>query len=114
MWTNINRFATAGLVALTIAGTTIATTSQAEARNNFGRGLAARHCRDDHRRALIAGARHPGYAYGPAYYAPAYGPPTYAAPVYGPPVVYQPVYPRCHIAWRQNAWGDMYRVRVCD
>ncbi|ANV23100.1 hypothetical protein [Agrobacterium pusense] len=99
MWTNINRFATAGLVALTIAGTTIATTSQAEARNNFGRGLAAGIAGTIIGGALIAGARHPGYAYGPAYYAPAYGP---------------PVYPRCHVAWRQNAWGDMYRVRVCD
>ncbi|MDR6189779.1 hypothetical protein QE372_002047 [Agrobacterium pusense] len=104
MWTNINRFATAGLVALTIAGTTIATTSQAEARNNFGRGLAAGIAGTIIGGALIAGARHPGYAYGPAYYAPAYG----------PPVVYEPVYPRCHVAWRQNAWGDMYRVRVCD
>ncbi|MDA5243064.1 hypothetical protein EXN32_12615 [Agrobacterium tumefaciens] len=114
MWTNINRFATAGLVTLTIAGTTIATTSQAEARNNFGRGLAAGLAGTIIGGALIAGARHPGYAYGPAYYAPAYGPPVYAAPAYGPPVVYQPAYPRCHVAWRQNAWGDMYRVKVCD
>ncbi|WP_333898749.1 hypothetical protein [Agrobacterium pusense] len=114
MWTNINRFATAGLVALTIAGTTIATTSQAEARNNFGRGLSAGIAGTIIGGALIAGARHPGYAYGPAYYAPAYGAPVYAAPAYGPPVVYEPVYPRCHVAWRQNAWGDMYRVRVCD
>lgn len=109
MWTNINRFATAGLVALTIAGTTIATTSQAEARNNFGRGLAAGIAGTIIGGALIAGARHPGYAYGPAYYAPAY-----ATPAYGPPDVYEPVYPRCHVAWRQNAWGDMYRVRVCN
>ncbi|MDP9733457.1 UNVERIFIED_ORG: hypothetical protein QE448_003532 [Rhizobium sp. SORGH_AS285] len=69
MWTNINRFATAGLVALTIAGTTIATTSQAEARDNFGRGLAAGIAGTIIGGALIAGARHPGYAYGPAYYA---------------------------------------------
>ncbi|EKJ95362.1 hypothetical protein C241_13352 [Bradyrhizobium lupini HPC(L)] len=59
MWTNINRFATAGLVALTIAGTTIATTSQAEARNNFGRGLAAGIAGTIIGGALIAGARHP-------------------------------------------------------
>lgn len=75
MWTNINRFATAGLVALTIAGTTIATTSQAEARNNFGRGLAAGIASTIIGGALIAGARHPGYAYAPAY-GPAYGPPS--------------------------------------
>ncbi|KJF66434.1 hypothetical protein [Rhizobium nepotum] len=119
MWTNINRFVTAGLVALTVAGTTIATTSQAEARNNFGRGLAAGIAGTIVGGALIAGARSPGYAYGPPAYAYgpppayAYGPPVYAQPVYGPRVVYEPVYPRCHMAWRQDGWGDMYRTRVC-
>jgi len=29
-------------------------------------------------------------------------------------VIYQPAYPRCHVVWRQNGWGDMYRARVCD
>ena len=109
MWTSMNRFVTAGLVALTIAGTTIATTSQAEARDNFGRGLAAGIAGTLVGGVLIAGASHHGYApyAGPAY-APAY------EPVYGPPVVYQPVYPSCHVVWKQNAWGDMYRARVCN
>ena len=106
MWTLKNRFVTAGLVALTIAGTTIATTSQAEARNNFGRGLAAG----------IAGTLVGGALLSAAHDRPVYGTPVYAEPTYygPPPVVYEPVYPRCHIAWRQDGFGDMYRVRVCD
>ncbi|KQM34740.1 MULTISPECIES: hypothetical protein [Agrobacterium] len=106
MWTLKNRFVTAGLVALTIAGTTIATTSQAEARNNFGRGLAAG----------IAGTLVGGALLSAAHDRPVYGTPVYAEPTYygPPPVVYEPVYPRCHVAWRQDGFGDMYRVRVCD
>jgi len=106
MWTLKNRFVTAGLVALTIAGTTIATTSQAEARNNFGRGLAAG----------IAGTLVGGALLSAAHDRPVYGTPVYAQPTYygPPPVVYEPVYPRCHVAWRQDGFGDMYRVRVCD
>lgn len=106
MWTLKNRFVTAGLVALTIAGTTIATTSQAEARNNFGRGLAAG----------IAGTLVGGALLSAAHNRPVYGTPVYAEPTYygPPPVVYEPVYPRCHVAWRQDGFGDMYRVRVCD
>jgi len=106
MWTLKNRFVTAGLVALTIAGTTIATTSQAEARNNFGRGLAVG----------IAGTLVGGALLSAAHDRPVYGTPVYAEPTYygPPPVVYEPVYPRCHVAWRQDGFGDMYRVRVCD
>ncbi len=105
MWTSINRFVTAGLVALTIAGTTIATTSQAEARNNFGRGLAAGIAGTIVGGALIEGATRPAYA------APVYGPPVYYAPR---PVYYEPVYPRCHTVWREDGYGDMYRARVCN
>ncbi|OHV84467.1 hypothetical protein [Rhizobium sp. LCM 4573] len=100
MWTNSRKLVTTGLVALTIAGTTIATASQAEAHNNFGRGLAAGIAGTIVGGALIAGAARPAYA-GPVYEAPAYEP------------VYRP-YPACHVVWRQNAWGDMYRARVCD
>ncbi len=108
MWTNISRFVTAGLVALTIAGTTIATTTQAEARNNFGRGLAAGIAGTVVGGALLAGASHNYYG-PPAYgYAPVYGPPAY-----GPPVAYETVYPRCHMEWHQDGWGNMYRARVC-
>ncbi|SIQ34390.1 hypothetical protein SAMN05880582_1011542 [Rhizobium sp. RU20A] len=100
MWINRNSFVTAGLVVLTIAGTTIAATGQAEARNNFGRGLAAGIAGTILGGALIAGASQPAYA------AP--------RPVYGPPVVYEPAYPVCHVVWRQDGYGDMYRARVCN
>ncbi|WP_337267675.1 hypothetical protein [Oryzifoliimicrobium ureilyticus] len=107
MWTTTRKFITTGLVALTIAGTTIATASQAEAHNNFGRGLAAGIAGAVVGGALIAGATsHPVYA------APVYGGPVYAGPVAYPPV-YERVYPACHTEWHQNAWGDMYRTRVC-
>ncbi|WP_296081167.1 hypothetical protein [uncultured Agrobacterium sp.] len=106
MWTFKNRFVTAGLVALTIAGTTIATTSQAEARNNFGRGFAAGIAG-----TLVGGALLSAAHDRPVYTTPVYAEPTYYGP---PPVVYEPVYPHCHIAWRQDGFGDMYRVRVCN
>lgn len=109
MLTTMNRFVTSGLVALTIAGTTIATASQAEAHNNFGRGLLAGIAGTVVGGALINSASH-HYNSGPVYAAT----PVYSQPVYGPPVVYQPVYPRCHVAWRQDGYGDMYRARVCD
>jgi hypothetical protein len=111
MWTTANKFVTAGLVALTIAGTTVATASQAEAHNNFGRGLAVGVAGAVIGGALIAGATH----------APAYGPPTYVAAPYGPPPAryYGPppvaaYYPSCHVVWRQDRWGDMYRTSVCN
>ncbi|KKX30276.1 hypothetical protein [Rhizobium sp. LC145] len=100
MWTNTRKLVTTGLVALTIAGTTIATASQAEAHNNFGRGLAAGIAGTIVGGALIAGAARPAYAG-----------PVYEAPIYEP--VYR-AYPACRVIWRQNAWGDMYRARVCD
>lgn len=104
MWTNTRKLVTTGLVALTIAGTTIATASQAEAHNNFGRGLAAGIAGTIVGGALIAGAARPAYA-GPVYEAPVYEP-VYPAAVRA--------YPACRVVWRQNAWGDMYRARVCD
>ncbi|WP_234794667.1 hypothetical protein [Xaviernesmea oryzae] len=100
---------TTGLVALTIAGTTIATASQAEAHNNFGRGLAAGIAGTLIGGALVASASHPAYA-APVYAAPTY--PAYAVPAYAPEVVVsQPV---CRVVWHQDGWGDMYRTRQCD
>lgn len=94
-----------GIVALTLASTALATTSGAEAHNNFGSGLAAGIAGTVIGGALIAGAeRHP-----------VYGAPPYAAPVYLPnyPTVVQ-TYASCQVVWKQNAWGDRYRARVCD
>ncbi|SCB10665.1 hypothetical protein [Rhizobium hainanense] len=105
MRTTMRTLAITGLVALTIAGTTIATASQAEAHNNFGRSVAAGIAGAVIGGALVAGATIP-----PAYPAPMYAGPAYA-PGYLPPA---PYYSRCHVVWHQNAWGDMYRARVCD
>jgi hypothetical protein len=104
------QFVTTGLVALTIAGTALATASQAEAHNNFGRGLAAGIAGAVVGGTLLAGAAH-AHAYGPPEYVPApYGPPAYAYRP-GPVVSY---YPSCHVVRHQDAWGDMYRTRVCN
>lgn len=110
MTTRLHTFVTTGLVALTIAGSAFATASQAEARNNFGRGLVAG----------IAGAVIGGALLANGHHASGYGPPAYAVVPYGPPPtpygapVYTSHYPACHVVWRQDAWGDMYRARVCD
>jgi hypothetical protein len=103
MLTRTRTFVTTGLVALTIAGTALATASQAEARNNFGRGLAAGIAGAVIGGALIAGASH----------ASVYGAPAYAPVPYGPPPA-AAYYPSCHVVWHQDRWGDMYRSRVCD
>ncbi|HEV7248789.1 MAG TPA: hypothetical protein VGN93_17565 [Shinella sp.] len=87
-----------GLIALTMAGTTLATTSQAEAHNRFLPGLATGIIGG----ALVADALQPRY----------YAPPIYR-PVYRPYVVVND-YPTCHVVWRHNAWGDQYRARVCS
>jgi hypothetical protein len=104
------QFVTTGLVALTIAGTALATASQAEARNNFGRGLAAGLAGAVVGGTLLAGAAHAHGYNAPAYVPSPYGPPPYAY-TRGPVVSY---YPSCHVVWRQDGWGDMYRTRVCN
>lgn len=99
-----------GLVALTIAGVTIATASQAEAHNYFGAGLAT---------GLIGGALATAaitQPYGPPPVAYRYGPPVYGYRPYGPPPVYTGFvggYPHCHVAWHENGYGRVYPVRAC-
>ncbi|WP_428425737.1 hypothetical protein [Pararhizobium sp.] len=90
-----------GLIALTIAGTTIATASEANAHDRFWPGLAT---------GLVGGAIVGGALSQPRYYAP----PSYYAPAYRPYYVGGGYYPRCHIVWRQDRWGDQYRTRVCN
>ncbi|MFB2550553.1 hypothetical protein [Ensifer soli] len=101
---NARRLASAGLVALTIAGATIATAAQANAHDNFGAGLAT---------GLIGGALIGGavasapaprvvYDYGPYGPAPAYR--TVVTPYYGP---------HCHTALHENHFGQVYPVRAC-
>lgn len=94
-----------GLIALTIAGTTIATASEANAHDRFWPGLAT---------GVVGGAILGSALSQPRYYAP----PTYYGPAYSPygyrPYVVVGGYPRCHVVWRENGWGDQYRVRVCS
>lgn len=105
MWTTARTFVTTGLVALTIAGTTLATASQAEAHNNFGRGLVAGIAGAVIGGALLASTAHfPAHAVAPQGYPPAGYLPRQ-------PAAYDPA---CHIAWQQNSRGDMYRSRICD
>jgi len=95
---SLKRTLTTGLIALTMTGAALATASQAEAHNRFLPGLAA---------GLIGGAL-VADAFQPHYYAP----PIYR-PVYRPYMAFNN-YPTCHVVWRQNAWGDQYRARVCS
>lgn len=93
---SIRKIATTGLVALTFAGASIATSTQAEARGGrFVGGLIV---------GGLVGAAVASHAYaGPRYYG---GPSYYAGPSY----VYGP---SCHKEWRHDRWGNAYKVKVC-
>ncbi|MBB3452065.1 hypothetical protein FHT86_000321 [Rhizobium sp. BK313] len=86
-----------GLIALTLGGAAVATTTSASAseRGAFWGGLAAGAVGG----ALAAEAVRPAY---PAYY-------------YGP--AYEPVYWRphhhCTWGWHRDRWGHPHRVEVC-
>ncbi|MFP5076822.1 hypothetical protein ACLE20_05895 [Rhizobium sp. YIM 134829] len=109
----IRKMATIGLIALTVTGSTLALSTDAEAHNNFGAGLATGLAGG----ALLGGAFASApptrtVVYGPPVYAePVYGAPVYATPAYGAPV-YAP-YVHCHTAWHQNHYGQFYQVRAC-
>ncbi|MGG7518817.1 hypothetical protein ACQ3G6_13110 [Allorhizobium undicola] len=93
---------TAGLVAVSLA----AAMTPAAAHDRFWGGVAAGALGGIVGGALIAGAERPAYAYEPP---PPPPPPRVVYRTY-----YQPVYvPPCHTEWRENEWGDSYRVRVC-
>ncbi|MBB3522233.1 hypothetical protein RJJ37_07005 [Rhizobium redzepovicii] len=87
-----------GLIALTLAGASLATATTADARprDAFWGGLAAGVVGG----ALLSEAARPAY---PAY--PYYRP----YPVYR--TYYRPSY--CHLEWRYDRWGEAYRVKVC-
>ncbi|CDZ68305.1 Hypothetical protein NGAL_HAMBI2605_65960 [Neorhizobium galegae bv. orientalis] len=97
----------AGLVALTLATTAAISASEADAHNNFVRGLGVGLAGAAIGGAIVAGL-HESPRYAPAYaYAPEYAP----LPVNGP-VVYSR--PQCRVVWQENRWGDMYRTQVCN
>lgn len=119
----------AGLMALTLTGTSIVTSAPAAAHDDFWGGVAAGAVGG----VLLSQAVRPypytygypdGYGY-PYAYGYRYGYPYRAYRPYtgyygGYPVYrsqYRPYYynsyRRCHTEWRRGSWGDSYRVRVC-
>ncbi len=107
--TLLTKTITAGLVALTLTGALAATAPAAEARDDIWAGVAAGAV------GGIIGGAIASQPRGPIYEERRYiDPPP-------PPVVYERTYyrdvprpgPRCHYEWRENGWGDAYRVRVC-
>lgn len=110
--TVLRKSMTAGLVSLTLIGALAATAPAAEARDDFWAGVAAGAVG-----GIIGGAiatQPPGPVYRERVYIDPPPPPP-------PPVVYQRTYyreappprPRCHFEWRENEWGDAFRVKVC-
>ncbi|HEX5932694.1 MAG TPA: hypothetical protein VFY63_00855 [Pseudorhizobium sp.] len=105
--TVLKKSASAGLIALTMAGAVMAAAPAAQARDRHDDvwvGVAAGVAG-----GLIGGAiaSQPR----PVYVEPAY---EYAPP---PPPVYRRTYyraaPPCHYEWVENEWGEAYRARVC-
>ncbi|MGE6739887.1 hypothetical protein ACQKGC_06380 [Allorhizobium pseudoryzae] len=101
---------TAGLISLTLAGALAATAPAAEARDDFWAGVAA---------GAVGGIVGGAIANQPR--GPVYHERVYIDPPPPPPVVYHQTYyqeappprPRCHYEWRENDWGDAFRVKVC-
>ncbi|MET3855673.1 hypothetical protein [Rhizobium sp. OAE497] len=92
----------AGLIALTFAGATFATTGTANARGGdaFWGGVAG---------GVVGGVVGGAIASRPYYPGPyAYYPPR-AYPAY--PAYYAPRY--CHTEWRYDRWGQPFRAEVC-
>ncbi|MBY3537526.1 hypothetical protein HFN68_32290 [Rhizobium laguerreae] len=107
MRTSYRNIVVAGLVAFTLAGTAAITTGEAEAHNNFVRGLGAG----------LAGAAIGGAIIAGLHGSPQYTPYESYAPQYAPQPVAAPTPyngPQCHIVWQKNRWGDLYRTQVCD
>ena len=118
----------AGLMALTLTGTTLIPATPANANHDFWGGVAVGAVGG---LLLSQGGRpYAYYGYPGPYYRPYYRPyhSSYYRPYYQPYYggYYRPAYrsyyrpysryyyaPRCHIVWRHNGWGDAYRTRVC-
>ncbi|MCO5730547.1 hypothetical protein [Rhizobium sp. SSA_523] len=104
---------TAGLVALTFGVT--ATASAAEAHDTFWRGVAAGAVGGILGQTLVQGAAPDVYSEHRYIEPPIYIDPPPRSVIVRPTYYDEPVppRPRCHYEWRENDWGDAYRVRVC-
>ncbi|MFD1746054.1 hypothetical protein ACFSE1_11335 [Rhizobium helianthi] len=109
--TVLRKTITAGLVAVSLTSALVATAPAAEARDDFAAGLAG---------GLVGGLIGGAIASLPR--GPVYEGPVYIDPPPPPPprrIYYERSYyrapppARCHFEWRENDWGDAYRVRVC-
>lgn len=106
----LRKTVTAGLVALSLTSALVATAPAAEARDDFWAGVAA---------GAVGGIIGGAIATQP--HRPIYHERVYEVAPPPPPVVYERTYyrevppprPRCHSEWRENSWGETYRVRVC-
>ena len=94
----ITKFATAALALTVLAGATLATPNQAEARNGgaFAAGLVGG--------VFLGAAAASAHHYN--------GPRYYHAPAYAP--VYEPVYvPTCKRVLVEDHYGNLYQKKVC-
>ncbi|MEZ2130431.1 MULTISPECIES: hypothetical protein [unclassified Sinorhizobium] len=95
----VHNVMTAGLIALTIAGASLATATAADARSHdaFWGGVAAGAVGG----VLLSEAVRPAYPYA-----------VYPAPAYRS--YYRDYYrPACYSEWRHDRWGYPYRVDIC-
>lgn len=93
----VHNVMTAGLIALTLGGVSLATATSADAHSHdaFWGGVAVGTVGG----VLLSEAARPAYA-------------VYPAPVYRP--YYRAYYrPSCYSEWRHDRWGYPYRVDVC-
>lgn len=107
--TVLKKTMTAGLVAVSLASALVVAAPAAQARDDFAAGLAG---------GLVGGLIGGAIASqprGPVYEGPVYiDPPPPPRRVYYERTYYRPApAPRCHYEWRENDWGESFRVRVC-
>jgi hypothetical protein len=111
---------TSGLVALSLAGALLATAPAAEARDHHRHddilaGVAAGLAGGLIGGAIASQSRGPVYEDGPVYDdGPAYDVPPPPRHAMYERSYYRPApAPHCHYEWRDNGWGEAFRVRVC-
>lgn len=104
----LSKAITSGLAVVTLMSALAATAPAAQARDEIAAGIAGGLVG-----GLIGGAL-ASQPRGPIYEGPVYDAPPPPRHVYYERSYYRPAPPpRCHYEWRENDWGDAFRVRVC-
>ncbi|WP_312223255.1 hypothetical protein [Rhizobium rhizoryzae] len=107
----LSKVITCGLAVATVTSALAVTAPAAEARDDFAAGLAGGLVGGLIGGAIASQPRGPVYE-GPVYIDPP--PPPPPRRVYYERTYYRPApAPRCHYEWRENDWGEAFRVRVC-